>query len=209
MRTEVREWWEPAKADMRGISWATEIKSVHLTVTMNLCQKNFSDLDHFLNFCHQKHLKHEVGQYLAAGRAATCIDGIQLSKDQRSLYDSIQPNDRRKTKRPFRRRSCDLGQIAILANGNVTPCVLLQNGSFVMGNVLNSDLEEIWNSVRFRQYRGLTVDNIPVCQECEDRYICGGGCIAEKYAYWGTAFAPHPFCYSDSAIEFFEKESRI
>ena len=92
---------------IKGIVWASKIKSLDLTVTMNLCQQNLSDLDPFLSFCQQNDIKHEVGQYLVTGRASKCIKDIQLSKDQLLRYETIQSKNRTKTRRPFRRRSCD------------------------------------------------------------------------------------------------------
>lgn len=40
---------------------------------------------------------------------------------------------------------------------------------------------EIWNQEKWKEFRNLTVDDLPVCKKCDDKYICGGGCRAHAY----------------------------
>lgn len=60
-------------------------------------------------------------------------------------------------------------QIAILCDGTVVPCCLDSNGDMALGNIFESELEEIYNSPRSRSiYDGFTNMKAvePLCQSC-------------------------------------------
>jgi radical SAM protein with 4Fe4S-binding SPASM domain len=59
--------------------------------------------------------------------------------------------------------------MAIYVNGDVVPCCRDTTGLNVMGNLLNEDLDGIWNGDRFREYRAqLHTDqaSISICRLC-------------------------------------------
>jgi radical SAM protein with 4Fe4S-binding SPASM domain len=61
--------------------------------------------------------------------------------------------------------------ICMVSNGNIYPCPGWQG--YVVGNVRNTPLQEIWyNSPKVRYLRGLRMKNFPKCIECEDRAFC-------------------------------------
>lgn len=59
--------------------------------------------------------------------------------------------------------------IAIHANGNVVPCCRDSRGEEVMGNILEQDLDEIWNGPKFRSLRRRIHRNqgsVGICRLC-------------------------------------------
>ena len=42
--------------------------------------------------------------------------------------------------------------------------------------------------------RNTHVDTIPVCKDCEQRYLCGGGCMAAGFNENGSLCNPYPSC---------------
>jgi len=64
-----------------------------------------------------------------------------------------------------------ISSICMVANGNVYPCAGWQG--YVVGNVKNTPLQEIWdNSDRVKYLRGLRKKNFPKCLKCEDKAFC-------------------------------------
>lgn len=60
-------------------------------------------------------------------------------------------------------------QIGILCDGTVVPCCLDSEGSIALGNVFNSDIEEILNSERAKEfYRSVSSRRCPssICESC-------------------------------------------
>lgn len=61
--------------------------------------------------------------------------------------------------------------ICISENGNVYPCVGWQD--YVVGNVKNTSLKEIWdNSEKVQYLRGLRNQDFPKCTHCPDKNYC-------------------------------------
>jgi radical SAM protein with 4Fe4S-binding SPASM domain len=61
--------------------------------------------------------------------------------------------------------------LCMVANGNIYPCAGWQN--YVVGNVKESSLKEIWrNSPRVKYLRSLRRKDFPKCLNCKDRVFC-------------------------------------
>jgi len=81
--------------------------------------------------------------------------------------------------------------LAVLPDGSVYPCASLGGiAEFYLGNVLSKDFshEEALSRLPFLDR---TVDQMEICRECEDRWLCGGGCVARSYAYTGRVDRPY------------------
>lgn len=87
--------------------------------------------------------------------------------------------------------------IYVFQDGTVYGCEHLAEPRFAIGNLLNSeDINDILSRAVITQKELLrTVDEIPICGDCDVRYFCGGGCSALRYNYGGRLDAPYPLCY--------------
>lgn len=59
--------------------------------------------------------------------------------------------------------------MAIHSNGDVVPCCRDPKGGYVMGNLLNEDLKDIWNGERYRTFRHELLSNqgrMNICSLC-------------------------------------------
>jgi radical SAM protein with 4Fe4S-binding SPASM domain len=67
--------------------------------------------------------------------------------------------------------ACD-GLLSVDSSGDVLPC-----SSFAdpVGNILEQDFREIWDSPRARSYRHKELAH-PVCQKCDNLNACHGAC---------------------------------
>jgi len=64
-----------------------------------------------------------------------------------------------------------ISSICMVANGNVYPCAGWQD--YVVGNVKQTPLKEIWDSSEKVKYlRGLRKKDFPKCLKCPDKSFC-------------------------------------
>ncbi len=67
--------------------------------------------------------------------------------------------------------ACD-GLISVGANGDVLPCASYDES---VGNLLEEDLQELWQSKRATLFREKFLAH-PACRECQDFQLCNGAC---------------------------------
>lgn len=78
-------------------------------------------------------------------------------------------------------KACGIGRnrLIIYANGDCFACPFIDTEEYRTGNIFNQSIKEIWNNDPILLYfRSLTVEDIEECNQCDIRYICGGGCRA-------------------------------
>lgn len=69
--------------------------------------------------------------------------------------------------------------LTIDSNGDIYPCDEFLETSFVLGNLVSQDLNEIFNSEGFRSYYSGRDVVRQACKECDWYDICNGGCMRE------------------------------
>jgi radical SAM protein with 4Fe4S-binding SPASM domain len=97
---------------------------------------------------------------------------------------------------------CGQKIIAVLANGEVTPCLMLRNPQYSLGNTNDNSLLDILErkskqSTRFDQL--MSLKGVAGCSGCEARFACkAGGCPASSLANAGSIQLKNPMyksCY--------------
>jgi len=88
--------------------------------------------------------------------------------------------------------------LGIDANGNVAPCDgLLDHKEFILGNIRNNSLENLWNSSIMKDLRNIKAEEIEgCCKSCKHLDFCAGGCRARAYIEYGNFRAANPLCQS-------------
>lgn len=84
----------------------------------------------------------------------------------------------------------------VVSNGNLYPCPDTESKQFLLGNLRDDDLSEIWESHPvLEKLRALDVDTMnPACATCDVRYQCGGNCRGEHFQVTGEITGPHFNC---------------
>jgi len=91
--------------------------------------------------------------------------------------------------------SAGSGTLSVGADGGVYPCSGLMYPEFLAGNIRKKLLETIWKeSPVLQRIRGLSVSQIPGCDKCPVRYLCGGGCLVDIYWEYGHLQGKTPRC---------------
>lgn len=102
--------------------------------------------------------------------------------------------------------------VSVAADGSVYPCHMLHNDQLVLGNIINEDLPTILQ--RGRYIADITVDEIEECMDCQFKYLCGGGCRARSFLYYGDFYHRDPFCpmtfgFLDAQTDKFEELTTV
>jgi len=93
-----------------------------------------------------------------------------------------------------RRNQCGFanGDIHMVSNGDIYPCVMTYKKEFRAGNILEEDIRKIYgDSEVMKKCRETTVDSIKECSQCFVKHICAGGCRATAYEMYGDIKAYH------------------
>jgi radical SAM protein with 4Fe4S-binding SPASM domain len=82
--------------------------------------------------------------------------------------------------------------MTVLVDGQVVPCVCLEDLSFACGSVAEHPLAELWQAPPMRLFRG----EVPIagCAGCPEFGFCLGGCRALAFLHHAAADAPDPAC---------------
>lgn len=80
------------------------------------------------------------------------------------------------------RLSCGAGvrTLSVNVDGTVYPCHMLHRRELAMGNAFTDSADDITSSKIARSMRLLDVRNFEDCQDCVNRFLCGGGCRARS-----------------------------
>jgi radical SAM protein with 4Fe4S-binding SPASM domain len=84
-------------------------------------------------------------------------------------------------------------ECAVDSKGDVYPCVFLIYDEFCMGNLLESDFDDIWHSQKFEAFRTLERK----C-DCDIADFCKGGCPAAAYGKYGDITRKDPYCWRNT-----------
>lgn len=84
----------------------------------------------------------------------------------------------------FRTHGCGGGRfkLSIKANGDAGPCICQSTREFIVGNIYNKTLSELWQSDELQQYRA-DILKLDQCHNCDILDFCRGGCRSNAYVF--------------------------
>lgn len=144
--------------------------------------ENYQELTRIRHFCSQYNTDFRSVLIVPGNREETYL---LPSFDEycSTLCKSIQ-------KQPKMRLHCGaaIGILSINPKGEVYPCQSLMRDEFRMGSLKTSTMHDIMQSEVFNSFRyKFCVDNIQICNTCNVKYICAGGCRAATINLEGSA----------------------
>lgn len=144
---------------------------------------------------------HVLTNHIPIGRGAN--DDLSISLSELAACDDVIMNTKLKFQekdmvsslkfdgyeRGCRSYCCGMGlsEIFIDEFGDVYPCRMTCTEEYLLGNVLEEDLEVIIHKMDDTR-KSLMVDKLEGCKECDIRYICGGGCRMYQASYSGSIY---------------------
>ncbi len=101
----------------------------------------------------------------------------------------------------IRLHHCGAGQfnLKITNEGRVSACICQDAAEFIVGDLHERTIDEVWNSSEIENFRSL-YKNVPECRSCQIQAMCRGGCRNEAYLS-----GPRGVLSSDPHCEYFSK----
>lgn len=171
-----------------------------------LTRTNYPQLDTLREMAKEYGAELRVSRFRPSGRGKKSKDTLGPDKEQlESFAHWLEEHDLVRTGDSFfcltsenrRRKGLDMCGAAkmtccISPTGNVYPCAFLQERPFLVGNVREKSLKEMWdNSLVLAQFRNL---NVETCMTCPRFETCRGGCPAMAYHTYNDISMSDPEC---------------
>lgn len=174
---------------------------IKLILAYTVMRQNEKDLERFVNFCEENEIDYRIAGVLPIGRAKRNRSDLILSENRKTEIENKYLGNNRPI--IFKTHSCDLSRMCILSNGDISPCLMLRNSEYMMGNVMKNTLASIWHSDRFSFFRKrLDIEEREPCKNCEIKYICGGACPAISDSVFSSG-SKTPVRYSKGKCQFY------
>lgn len=124
----------------------------------------------------------------------------KIKFDCKSDYLDLDEQHREEAFKNYPRCGVGTESMIIAPDGRVVMCEQSPHAEdFVVGNVKNQSVMEVWQSEQMRNFKYVDRGQFAgtVCYDCEDFESCfhrKGGCFILSVKAYGTRFAPHPAC---------------
>ena len=181
-------------------------QGVRFSINAVLTRTNYTQLDELRKLANDYGAELRVSRFRPSGRGKESRDYLGPDKEQLEAFaEWLERHDLVRTGDSFfcltsenrRRKGLDMCGAAkmtycISPTGDVYPCAFLQERLFLVGNVRERLLRDMWdNSPVFAQFRNL---NVATCVTCSRLEVCRGGCPAMAYHTYHDINMPDPEC---------------
>lgn len=164
----------------------------NIKILFSVNNLTFNQIDEFVKYIYKLGFKYILNRPASVGRSVKNWDKIQMPINN-YLNFAKRTNNQAQT---YSYHLCQLHWTSVNINGDITPCSFFRsnNTNFVMGNLLNDSLNNVWNNNKYNEFRKLSVSNIKLCSKCEFEYICTAGCCAEALSFKNDIYSSYPWC---------------
>lgn len=99
------------------------------------------------------------------------------------------------------RARCNVGETLYINQcGDIFPCLRVR-GEWVLGNLRENDLCEIYETEKAQTLLNLTINDVKQCKDCFIRYYCGGACRGFANIVNGSIYVPDTYnCESNMIL---------
>ena len=164
-----------------------------IAIATTMTAKNHMSVDEIKNLCDKYGLEWKKTAVCPSSPKDTSLM-VELDKQVEDIKDMRQhmPQTNHWISKQIR---CGAAKTvcSIDAKGNVYPCQTLHYEPFCMGNLLKLEIKEL-KYIADSSNVMPGVDELMPCKICKVKYICGGGCFANRHAYNKTGRYASLFC---------------
>lgn len=167
--------------------------NIEMTISSVLTKANEKDIEITEDFCNKYRCSFD--RNLLIPEQVSDIESMPSLEQQKRLVkvkgeiEDVKKLNAARFRCGAGRTTCSIGPM-----GNVYPCQSLHFNEFLMGNLLNENIEQL-KYINDSTCVVPSVDKISVCSSCNVRYICGGGCLATGYNLNHTLGRNHLTCH--------------
>jgi len=186
---------------------------IHPYILTTVTKDNVCGITKLAEYCVQHELSFRFSFYREVPTSPDALknDNQQLIKELlkcyswmadnlpiRSLYESHKFGDM--NLRSPKIRGCGIGVNGMTLTSDGRLCICQYEMSNPVGNVLDNDVVQLIAEQDHYRLAENRVEQIPVCIDCEWRFICGGGCPFLTKRHYGTFKHHSPYCEVYKAI---------
>lgn len=157
--------------------------NIKFVMTSVITNQNINEYDEYKEL--EKELGIKIGFGMNVAATLTGFDEVREYELKQSDVDDLEKyiidNGKVDVTREF---ICSGGKskLAVDNQGNIIPCVKCRE---VVGNILEDDFYEVWESDKLREVREQKLTRTDVCLKCNKRNVCEAYCPAE-YRYYSN-----------------------
>lgn len=177
---------------------------IDVGITSTVTKININNIWRMKEYCERHEIGFGTSFFFEGGeRSHDNAKWLQVKPDDilESMYGndnylSVKGSDNIIPKPGMRRSHCGMGcgQLSIHPDGMVSPCRLLLDPLFYLGNVMETNLEQLLE-LGCQKFHFIGVDNLTCgCNTCPVRYICVGGCKAMSFYHDNKLDSLPPNC---------------
>ena len=177
-----------AVSNLKEVGFNKENLSLSMTVT----NQNSNHKDDFNSLCEKLDVTSGLRRFSPIGRGYQNYDNIGIANYSNLKLDSSSDlEDIRESLDCHIICRAGTNKFSIDELGELHPCLLLDGKEYSFGNILNDELNEIFNSKEYIDFinnkiiRSI-VDDIPKCKNCNVRYFCMDGCLGYNNSYYNN-----------------------
>lgn len=174
----------------KNILWVKKnYPNVKVTVASTVTSSNSQDIKETSSFCQNNQC--EFSKAILIPENATEVDMMPSIEEQVNLSQTNTSDKIINQLKPAAFR-CGAGKsvCSIDPSGNIYPCQSLHYSELCMGNMLHDRIEDL-SYFGKEGYILKTVNDFAMCSKCKVKYICGGGCPATAYKFYGNKISPN------------------
>ncbi len=198
-----------------------EISTTPIWANMEAVEHGYSD---FVNELHEKagrEIKCRVSLDLLSGRNMPNPSEAEKKEYENRCLRLYSTAKLKAPQTPFfeaykkgqGRIACGIGRLVFSPDGFVHVCSRLAAFPSI-GNVRDIGVQQLLEDARMRML-ATSVDNTIPCRECALRYVCGGGCRADRYEFVSTSMEkpsmrkPCPKEYKTSLLRMMMRATKV
>jgi radical SAM protein with 4Fe4S-binding SPASM domain len=169
----------------------TSVAATPTLETLGIFDNNFADFALSLYEQSGGRIIFRIGNKLLDGRDTQALSNEMRKhyfeitrKIEKQIYPSNEFKDFALTHEPNTGiKNCGFGGLSISSDGKVFPCNRIYELKKIV-DVNSAALTSIFDDAK-RIFELTSVDNTEPCNQCNIRYICGGGCRIDEYSFQG------------------------
>jgi len=163
-----------------------------IILSMTSTKQNSKHIEDFNTMCEKLNVTGGVRQFSASGRGLENFNIIGKNEYLTNNSDSIEELEKIRESMKCR-LFCRAGitKFSIDESGNMYPCLFLESEEYILGNILNDDLNELFESEGYHEQiknkmRKSMLDTIDKCKDCKVRYFCADNCPGMNISYFNN-----------------------
>jgi len=180
---------------------------VHPYILTTVTKNNVCGITKLAEYCIQRDLSFRFSFYREVPNSPDDLknDNLQLTRELLRCYEWMGSNLPNRSLYQFHKfgdmnlkipkiRGCGIGVNGLTLTSDGKVCICQYEMSNPLGNALKNNVIQLITDQNHYSLAENRIEQIPVCQDCKWRFVCGGGCPFLTKRHYGSFKHPSPYC---------------